>query len=293
VDEVPAFVSPTVRRRRLAAELRRLRDRAHLTGDEVASRLGWSPSKISRYELAQGGLKPAEVRRLLEIYGVDADRRDELLALAREATNKGWWEEYADAVPDEYVSLIGMEAEATAEWSWHLDMIPGLLQRESYMRAIANQAQALAPAPPSKIDRRLALRLRRQQLLYSDPPLQYSVVIDQSVLMRRVGDNSVMRGQLTHLIDAAALPNVSLRVMRLDDRSPMIVNSFDILTFGAADAATMPDVVWTEHLTTAMYFEGETDTFQYHLLFRTLVDNALDPEPSVELINQIMRQVWS
>jgi hypothetical protein len=161
------------------------------------------------------------------------------------------------------------------------------------MRAIANQAQALAPALPSKIDRRLALRLRRQQLLHRDPPLQYSVVIDQSVLMRRVGDNSVMREQLAHLLDAAALPNVSLRVMRFGDTIPMILNSFDILTFGAVDAASMPDVVWTEHLTTALYFEGETDTFQYHLLFRTLVDSSLDPQQSVDLIDQIMRQVWS
>lgn len=287
------FVSPTVRRRRLAAELRRLRDRAYLTGDEVAAQLGWSPSKVSRYELAQGGLKPVEVRRLLDLYGVEGSRRDVLLALAREATDKGWWEEYSDAVPEDYISIIGLEAEATAEWSWHLDVIPGLLQTEAYMRAIATQAQVLAPTPPSKIDRRIAVRLRRQELLNRDPPLQYSVVLDQSVLLRRIGSNAVMHGQLAHLAEVGALPNVSLRVKRMDEDFPVVQNSFDLLAFGAADEATMPDVVWTEHLTSAIYFDGEADTFQYQVVFQAMADSSLGPAESLELLDQIMRRVWS
>jgi transcriptional regulator with XRE-family HTH domain len=282
-----------VRRRRLAAELRRLRDRRHRTLDEVAAELGWSPSKVSRYELAQGGLKPAEVRRLLDLYEVDADKRDVLLSLAREATDKGWWEEYADVMPEDYVSIIGLEAEATAEWSWHLDVIPGLLQHEAYIRAIANQAQVLAATPPSMIDRRVAMRLRRQELLDRDPPLQYSVVLDQGVLLRRMGSTSVMRDQLTHLAEVAQLPNVSLRIKQLDDSFPVLVNSFDLLAFGTAQEATMPDVVWTEHLTTAIYFEGETDTFQYHVVFEALRDGALATSESLELLYQIVDQVWA
>ena len=293
VGVVSAFVSPTVRRRRLAAELRRLRDRMHLTLDEVAAQLGWSPSKVSRYELAQGGLKPVEVRRLLDLYGIEGAKRETLLSLAREATDKGWWEEYADAMPEDYVSIIGLEAEATAEWSWHLDVIPGLLQREAYMRAIINQAQVLAPTPPSKIDRRIEMRLHRQQLLERDPPLQLSVVLDQAVLLRRVGSNSVMRDQLAYLAEVAQLPNVSLRIKQLDESFPVVTNSFDLLTFGPTDDATMPDVVWTEHVFSAIYFEGEADTFQYHLVFRAMSDSSLDSAESLELLDQIMHQVWT
>jgi transcriptional regulator with XRE-family HTH domain len=290
---VSALVSPTVRRRRLAAELRRLRDGLHLTLDEVASQLGWSPSKVSRYELAQGGLKPIEVRRLLDLYGVDGGKRETLLSLAREATDKGWWEEYADVIPEDYVSIIGLEAEATAEWSWHLDVIPGLLQHEAYIRAIISQARALAPTPPSKIDRRVAMRLRRQELLHRDPPLQFSAVLDQGVLLRRMGSNSVMREQLAHLIEVAQLPNVSLRVKQLDGGFPVLVNSFDLLAFGVAGETTMPDVVWTEHLTSAIYFEGEADTFQYHVVFEALSDGALGTSESLELLDQIIDQVWA
>jgi transcriptional regulator with XRE-family HTH domain len=289
---VPPFVSPTVRRRRLAAELRRLRDRAHLTGDEVATRLGWSPSKVSRYELARGGLKPVEVRRLLDLYAVEEPRRGELLALAREATDKGWWDEYSDAFAEEYIALIGMEAEASAEWGWHLDVVPGLLQTESYMRANIDQLNALEPTPPSKIDRSVAVRLRRQRILRRDPPLQYAVVLDEAVLRRQLGQASVMREQLAHLIEVTALPNVSLRVMPLAGANPIVMNSFDMLRIGSEET-TMPDVVWTELLTATLHFEGEADTFRYHLLFETLSASAMPPAESVELIDQIMAQVWT
>jgi transcriptional regulator with XRE-family HTH domain len=268
-----------------------LRDRAHLTGDEVATRLGWSPSKVSRYELARGGLKPIEVRRLLDLYGVEEPRRGELLALARQASNKGWWDEYADGFTEEYIALIGMEAEASAEWGWHLDVVPGLLQTEPYIRATVDQMSALEPTPPSKIDRSVAVRLRRQQLLYRDPPLEYSVVLDESVLRRQVGDALVMRGQLAHLVEAAALPNVALRVIPLAGANPIVMNSFDMLRIGTA--ATMPDVVWTELLTATLHFEGEADTFRYHLLFQTLNAGAMPPAESLDLIDQIMREIWS
>jgi hypothetical protein len=177
-----------------------------------------------------------------------------------------------------------MEAEASAEWGWHLDVVPGLLQTESYMRANIGQMNALEPTPPSKIDRSVAVRLRRQQLLHRDPPLQYSVVLDESVLRRQVGDASVMRKQLAYLAQVAALPNVSLRVMPLAGANPMVMNSFDMLRIVGVET-TMPDVVWTELLTATLHFEGEADTFRYHLLFQTL--NAVD------LMNQIMSEVWS
>jgi transcriptional regulator with XRE-family HTH domain len=288
---VPGYTSPTVRRRRLAAELRRLRERAGLTGDEVAERLGWSPSKVSRYELARTGLKPVEVRRMLDLYGVEGSRREELLALAREGTGKGWWEEYADRIPESVLTLVGMEAEATSEWAWHSDVVPGLVQTESYAQAVVSQLQVLTPILPSQVRQTVAVRLMRQQLLHRDPPLHYFVVLDEAVLRRQIGDVPVMREQLAHLIEIAALPNVSLRVMGLSDKVPVVVQSFDLLGFGQVH--TMPDVAWTEHLGEATYMEGEFDTFQYHLLFRALCDSSKDQAESLEFIARIRQEAWS
>jgi transcriptional regulator with XRE-family HTH domain len=291
---VPAAASPTVRRRLLAAELRRLRDRAGLTGDDVAARIGWSTSKLSRYELARGGLQPAEVRRLLDLYGVDDARKERLLSLAREAAGKGWWDEYGDTFSPEYVALIGLEAEATEEWAWHLDVVPGLLQSESYIRATAEQIPKFEPTLPSKIDRAISVRLRRQQRLYDDQPLTYTAVLDEAVLRREVGSASVMQDQLAHLLRLADRPNVSVQVIPLQGRDGIVINSFDLLRFGSGDGGDrMPDVVWNELLSATLYFEGEEDTFRYQVLFNALQRGALTSQDSIALIDRIAREVWA
>src|SRR5580704_1093256 len=192
---VAASGAPTVRQRRLAAELRRLRgDR---TGDEVAAALGWSPSKVSRYELARTGPNLAEVGKLLDYYGVTGPHREQVLALAREASQKGWWEAYSDALPEELIALIALEDEATSSWMWQVDLIPGLLQTEEYARQIIRGGyQVGIPLLPSQIDQRVEVRLRRQNILTRDNPMEFSVVLDESVLLRRNTDTQVMRAQL-------------------------------------------------------------------------------------------------
>jgi transcriptional regulator with XRE-family HTH domain len=291
---MPAKVSPEVRRRRLAAELRRLRDRAGLTGDEVASRLGWSPSKVSRYELARTGLRPADVKKMLVAYGVDGQRQRELLALAQEATEKGWWEEYSDVMSEDYVSLIGLEYEAGIECSWHLEVVPGLLQAEAYARQVNTRGYSLSLVPPSLIERSVRARMKRQEVLTRDSPLELSVVLDEAVLRRNIGGPSVMKRQLNHLIEAAQLPNISLRVLRLADDCPIVMNSFDLLGFGRSDQeTTMPDVVWTEHLRSTLYFEGEADTYQYRIVFERLFESAVGESDSLELIARTTAELWS
>lgn len=290
---MPGNASPTVRRRRLAAELRRLRERAGLTGDEVAGRLAWSPSKVSRYELARTGLKLDDVGKLLDLYGVDAGRQDELLSLARDASKKGWWEEYSDALPEDYLALIGLEAEAQRELSWHLEVVPGLLQTEAYARQINSQSQLLNTIPPSQIERSVQARLMRQQRLTSDPPLELSVVLDEGVLLRKLADKEVMREQLERLIELAQLPAVSLRVLRLSNKYPIIMNSFEVLQFGTDRDALLPDVVWTEHMQNALYFDGEADTYPYRVLFGILFEHSLGPDESIDLIAQTARKAWS
>lgn len=287
------YVSPTVRRRRLAAELRRLRGRAGLKVEEVAELVGWSPSKVSRYELARTGLKPADVRKLLDAYRIDSRRQDELLTLAREATDKGWWEEYADVISEEYLALIGLEAEATSELSWRLDVVPGLLQTEKYARSLNTQFQnTLGPTPPGKVERSVQVRLRRQQRLTADAPLELAVVLDEAVLRRRAADVAVMREQLAHLVEVAQLPSVTLRVLRLADNNPIITSSFDLLTFGTEPDTRMPDVVGVETFLAAIYFEGEADTYQYRFMFGRLAELALGPSESTDLIGRIADEVW-
>jgi transcriptional regulator with XRE-family HTH domain len=157
-------VSPEVSRRRLAAELRRLRGASGLKTAEVARQLGWSPSKVSRYELARTGLKPSDVRVMLAFYRVETNRQDDLLALAQEASERGWWEQYSDVLSEDHISLVGLEDEATAEQAWHLEVIPGLLQTEGYARRLISKGYSLAPVPPTQMDRIVRLRLRRTPL---------------------------------------------------------------------------------------------------------------------------------
>src|SRR5579859_6456780 len=133
---MPTSGSPTVRRRRLAAELSRLRANSGKTAIEVGEALGWSKAKISRYELARSGLKPADVARLLEYYEVAGSQREQLLALAEEATHRGWWEAYSDVLTEEHLAFIGLEAEATAILEWQISAVPGLLQTEQYAREV-------------------------------------------------------------------------------------------------------------------------------------------------------------
>src|SRR5450432_713669 len=174
--------SPTVRRRRLAAELRGIRESRGKSGDAVAAALRWSPSKISRYELARTGLKPPEVERLLDYYEVTGSRRVLLLTLAEDAARKGWWEEFADSLTPDYQQFIGLEHEASAIAIWHVEAVAGLLQTEAYARHIISSYSQIEPVAPGMIERLVKVRMQRQQVLTRDPELQLSVVLDESVL---------------------------------------------------------------------------------------------------------------
>lgn len=288
---MPTSGSPTVRRRRLAAELRRLRGQSGKTANEVAGVLGWSKAKVSRYELAQSGLKPRDVQSLLDVYGVHGDHRDQLLILAEEATEKGWWEEYTDVLDEGHLAFIGLEADATSEQQWQVTVVPGLLQTEQYARQILGGYRQVATIPPTVIARRVETRLIRQQLLTRDRPLELATVIDESVLHRRWGDRSVMQAQLRRLAEAADLPNVTLQVLPLNGNHALAVDSFTILQFGREHEATLHDVVSTETLRSNLYVEGETDTYGFRLAFEHLAEESLSPANSQELILRIARQM--
>ena len=289
---MPEPTSPTVRRLRLAAELRRLRERAELTGDDVAKRVKWSASKVSRIETAQTTPRVSDIRKLLALYGIEGRDADELLALAKEAAGKGWWETYSPTLPPEYSALIGMEAEAQSASSWAAQTVPGLLQTADYAREVTNgYLERIAPVPPSETRRRVEVRLARQQVLTRDNPLELRAVLDQSVLYRRFGNRDVMNSQIKKLLDLSERANISLRILPLDGPHPIGTGAFVLLQFGDVHHVTYQDVVYIENLTGSRYVEEEDEVYWYGRSFDRLTELALDEAKSREVLT-VARDEW-
>src|SRR5215471_18319692 len=275
--------SPTVRRRRLAAELRGIRESKGKSGDAVAAALKWSPSKISRYERARTGLRPREVERLLDYYEITGPRRTLLLDLAEDAAQKGWWEEFGDSLTEDYQQFIGLEHEATSMAIWHVDVVTGLLQTEAYARHIISSYSRVEPVAPGMIGRMVKVRMQRQQVLDREE-LQLTVVLDESVLTRRIGDPPVMYEQLHHLVHAADRPNLTLQILPLDAHHTVFGESFVIFGFGEDADAMLQDVVSTEQLRSGFTLEGERETYLHRIAFQMLSQASLDPVASRALI---------
>lgn len=284
--------SPTVRRRRLAAELREIREGRGESLEAVATALSWSTSRLSRYELARGGLRPRDVAILLDHYQVAEPRRVQLLALAQEAVQKGWWEDYSDVSSAELLQFIGLEAEATSIAVWHSEVVIGQLQTERYARSIVSGYTRVEPIAPGIIERRVQLRMQRQHVLGRDPPLRLLVVLDESVLQRRIGDESVMYEQLQRLAAEADRPNVTLRILPLGAEHPVPADSFTVFRFGPQQDAILHDVVATEALKASFYVEGEQETHLYRIVFDVLLSASLDATQSKNLIIQTAQSHW-
>jgi transcriptional regulator with XRE-family HTH domain len=269
-----------VRARQLAAELRRLRGAATLTGEEAAARLGWSPSKISRIETGQTAASLADLRRLLDMYDVTGTARERLEVLGQSAGQRGWWDAYADTLGPEYTALIALEAEAESVRWYSPMLVPGLLQTEAYAREVVRSG--LLIAPPGEIERRVQVKMTRQRALTKDGPPQLSVVLDEAAVLRQVGSPEVMREQLAHLTTMAGRPNVTIQVLPLAvGAHPATTGEFTILGFPELVA---PDVVYLENMTSDLYVEREGEVFRYALAFDRLRALALGPDESAALI---------
>ncbi|TWP46159.1 helix-turn-helix domain-containing protein [Lentzea tibetensis] len=274
--------SPTLRKRRLVSELRRLREEASLTIEEVGERLECSASKISRIETGRVGVSPRDVRDMLTAYSADDETLEELVQLAREARRKAWWDEFGDIVPGRYV---GYEADAEAMRTYQGLMIPGLLQCEAYTRSLISEV--LPSATKAEIDRRVALRTARQALLYEEDPLRLHVVIDEAALRRLVGGRSVMRSQMKRLLEVGSLVNVTLQIVPFSAGGHAGMDGpFVILAF---PEKLDPDVVYIESTRSGVYLEQPTDVQRYAEMFERLVTTALSPEDSSVLITDIAR----
>jgi transcriptional regulator with XRE-family HTH domain len=281
-----------VRRRRLAAELRGIREGKGKSGDAVAAALKWSPSKISRYERARTGLRPREVERLLDYYQITGPHRERLLTLAADAAQKGWWEEYSDSLSEGYQQFIGFEHEATSMAIWHVDVVTGLLQTEDYARSIITGYSRVEPMAPRMIERMVQVRMRRQQIL-NRADLQLSVVLDESVLRRRIGSDSVMYDQFQRLAEESGRPNLTLRILPLGATHTVFGESFVVFGFGADSEQMLQDIVSTEQLLSSHTLEGERETYLHRIAFQMLSDAALDPVASREFILDMAESFWS
>jgi transcriptional regulator with XRE-family HTH domain len=280
---VPEVRSPTVRRRELGALLRALRQELGLTVEQVAAELLCSPSKVSRMETGHRGATARDIRDLCDLYGVtDKALRDRMTTLAAEGKQPGWWQSYEL----DFATYVGLEQAAVTLCYYQSTIVPGLLQTMDYARAM-HKGSLPAEFTPERADELIEVRLRRQQVLTRDPPLQLYAVCDEAVLRRVVGGPAVMAAQLRHLGEAARMRNVTLQVIPNDmGAHPAMDNMFNIVEFG--DVA--PSVVYVEGLMGGLFIERPQDVTRYQQVFKYLRDIALDPQETIELLAEIGAQ---
>ncbi len=273
--------SPTIRARRLRRELRRLRDRAGHTAEEVAKQLGWHRTKVIRFEVGHSRVMAKDVQTLLDLYGATEAEREALTALHRQARQKGWWSAYGDVLPDDYV---GFEAEATSISSYESLYVPGLLQTEEYIRAIVRAGRSTADQ--DEIDRRVTARLARKVLLSRDQPPRLWMVIDEAAVRRVVGGPKVMRAQVARLIEACELPSVEVQILPFSAGAHAAMGGpFALLDY--ADPSLDPTVVYLDNDSSTLLLEEEKQVARYRLMFDHLMAKALDPDDSVAFLSRV------
>jgi transcriptional regulator with XRE-family HTH domain len=276
---------PTVLRMLLGSQLRELREAAGISPDQAGYEIRGSRSKISRLEHGRVGFKERDVSDLLALYGVpDGERRDHMMLLAKQANNQGWWAKYDDVLPDWFETYVGLEQATSLIRTYELQFVPGLFQTEDYARAVTILGHRSASA--DEIERRVSLRLKRQQLLGAPNPRVWAV-IDESALRRPLGGRGVMRAQLRHLLEVADLPQVTLQLMPFERGGHSAAGgSFAILRFAEPD---LPDIVYIEQLTGALYLDRREELDHYREVMNSLSAEAETPADSVALLARIIK----
>jgi transcriptional regulator with XRE-family HTH domain len=285
---LPTSRPPSARARRLAAELRQLREELGRTGEEVASALSWSPSKVSRIETSRTPVTPGDLRILLDHYNVAGSNRERLTELGRTANQRGWWEAYGDTLSFNYSTFIALEEDSESERFYGQMFIPGILQTSRYAEEIIRVG--FLAVPPGEIARRVQARKTRQRLLTRDPPLQLRVILDEGALQRQVGGPEVMAEQIAHLIDAAGSSNITFQILPFRSGAHIgVAGSFTLLTFPGPPTGSQ--IVYLENLTDELFIESEAQAYQYSLAFDRLSELALSQEESITFASQIMRAI--
>jgi hypothetical protein len=287
-SEPPADAAgPTVLRMMVGNQLRRYRETAGVTPDRAGWEIRASRSKISRLEKGRVGFKDRDVADLLTLYGVtDEHVRAGMLSLARQASAPGWWSRYGDVLADWFEAYLGLEAAASVIRTFELQFVHGLFQTEDYARAVTRLGYRAAPA--AEIDRRVAMRLKRQDLLTRPGPPQVWTIIDEGALRRPVGGRRVMRAQLNRLVEVSDIRHVTFQVVPFERGGHAAAGgSFTVLRFGEAD---VPDVVYIEQLTSALYLDKREDVDHYMEVMNHLSTEALTPANTVRFIEEIAKE---
>jgi transcriptional regulator with XRE-family HTH domain len=281
-------IGPTVRRRRLGTELRRLREAHSIKLEEVAEQLGVAASTLSRIETGKAPTRSAYLTAMLEMYGVDdPGQRQVLIDMAREGHRKGWWAAYEDVLPTGFGIYVGLEAEAASLRAYESLVIHGLLQTEEYARAVMTTVGRKLAA--DEIERLVTLRMQRQEALLRADPIELWLILDEAVLRRAIGPPELMHRQLTHLADASLWPNVTLQVLPFSGGPhPFLNGPFSIIEF---PERTDPDVVYTEGVAGQAYLERDREVRNCAEGFDLLRAAAMSPADSTDLVSKLASQI--
>ncbi len=272
-------IKGTLQQRQLARTLRRLREEAGLSLEEAAPKLDWSTSKLGRIETAQQGVDVHGVRSMLDLYNVGGAQWTEIIDLVREAKQKGWWHAYGGKT----AGYVALETDAAIVYDYQLGYVPGLLQTADYARAVFRGTPP--PRSEAEIDRIVQMRLFRQRRLTEDPPLDLVAIVDETVLRRPIGGVELMRDQLRHLVNQAALPSVCFQVLPVSIGVHQGLNgSFTVLGFAEPDE---PEIAYTENAVSATHVQKEAEVRGYKLVFDRLRSEALSPRDSIALIERL------
>jgi transcriptional regulator with XRE-family HTH domain len=279
---------PTVLRIVLGTQLRRLREACGITREAAGEAIRASHAKISRLELGRVGFKERDVSDLLTLYGVmDETERADFLTLARQANTPGWWHRYGDVLPNWFETHIGLEEAASVIRAYEVQFVPGLLQTEDYARAVTRLGYPRASG--TEIERRVALRMARQKALEGPDAPRLWAVMDEAALRRPLGSRDVMRTQLKRLLNAAAMPNVTLQVAPFDLGGLAAAGGpITILRFLEPD---LPDIVYLEQLTSALYLDKEEDVDNYLSVMDRLCAEAASPKDTVTFLHELIEQL--
>ena len=277
---------PTVLRILLGNQLRTLREANGVTREAAGWEIRASESKISRMELGRVSFKERDVDDLLTLYGlVDAEERDRLLTLARQANTPGWWHRYGDVLPSWFQSYLGLEAAASLIRTYEVQFVPGLLQTADYARSVVLLGHGRASA--DELDRRVDLRMRRQKILDRPEPVQLWAVIDEAVLRRPVGSRATMRAQIEALIDATQRQSVHLQILPFQVGGHSAAGgAFSILRFPDQE---LPDIVYVEQLSSALYLDKRDDVELYVDAMERLCVEADQPERTPDTLRRILK----
>lgn len=271
----------------LGSQLRLLREAANITPEQAGYEIRASRSKISRLETGRVGFKARDVTDLLTLYGVtDEQTRSKFVYLAGQSRRQDWWTSYSDVLPDWFENYLGLESASSTIRTFEIQFVHGLFQTEDYARAVTLLGHQAAP--PDEIERRVGLRVKRQDLLTREDAPRIWSVIDEAVLRRPVGGLTAMRAQLRHLLEVAALPQVTLQVVPFARGGHAGASgSFAILRF---EEQYLPDVVYMEHLTGSVYLEQRSDVEHYLAVMDQLSSEALTPDDTTRFIEQIAKE---